>query len=56
MPALSERQKSRMPRRQRYGARRLVEALAVSVVIAAVIGMVIWFFFFAHGGIGPGSL
>jgi hypothetical protein len=56
MPALSDRQKDRATRRQRHGAVNLLEALAVVVVVAAVIAMAIWFFFFAHGGIGPGAL
>jgi hypothetical protein len=56
MPALSERRKDRLARRQRHGAVTTVEAVAVALVIAAVIAMVIWFFFFAHRGIGPGAL
>jgi len=32
------------------------EAVIVAIVIAAVIAMAVWFFFFAHGGLGPGSV
>jgi hypothetical protein len=56
MPALSERQKRRIARRQRHGAVTRLEALAVVVVVAAVIAMAVWFFFFSRGGIGPGTL
>jgi hypothetical protein len=56
MPALSERQKYRAARRQRYGDVRPVEALAVVVVVAAVIALAVWFIFFSSGGIGPGTV
>jgi hypothetical protein len=41
MPALSERRKDRLARRQRHGAVTTVEAVAVLV-------FEVWFFFFAH--------
>jgi hypothetical protein len=33
-----------------------LELVAVVVVLAAVMAMAIWFFFFAHGGLLPGTL
>lgn len=49
----------RISRRRPVGRSREIswlEAVAVAVVIAAVIAMAIWFFFFSSGGIGPGSV
>lgn len=59
MPAFSERRKYREARARRLGARtavRPIEAVAVMVVIAAVIAMAVWFLFFSHGGLGPGTV
>lgn len=56
MPALSERHKDRLARRQRHGAVTPFEAVAVMVVVAAVIAMAVWFIFFSSGGIGPGTV
>lgn len=36
--------------------RRVLESLAVLVVVAAVIGMAVWFVFISTGGIGPGTV
>lgn len=33
-----------------------VEMLAITIVIAAVVAMAIWFIFFSSGGIGPGTV
>jgi hypothetical protein len=59
MPALSDLQKHREQRRRRLGTRATVtpiEAIAVTVVVAAVIAMAVWFLFFSSGGIGPGTV
>jgi type VI protein secretion system component VasF len=33
-----------------------LEAVAVTVVVAAVLAMAVWFLFFSGGGIGPGTV
>jgi hypothetical protein len=46
-----------LPRDRDHGERpTLAEMLVVAVVIAAIIAMAIWFVFFSHGGIGPGTV
>ncbi len=44
------------PRRDLRPLTIWVEAVAVAVVIAAVLAILVWFFFFAHGGSEPGTL
>ena len=46
-----------VPRRQRPRARvSALEIVAIVVVVAAVVGLTIWFVFFSGGGIGPGTV
>ena len=46
-----------MPRKHRPQAEATsLEKLAVIAVVAAVIAMAIWFFFFAGGGLGAGTV
>jgi hypothetical protein len=46
-----------LPRDRNDGQRStLTEIFIAATVIAAIIVMAIWFVFFSHGGIGPGSV
>jgi hypothetical protein len=47
----------RLPRNLDRGQRlTLAEMLIVATVITAIVAMAIWFIFFSHGGIGPGTV
>jgi hypothetical protein len=49
----------RISRRRPIGRSREIkpiEAILAAIVIAAVIGMAVWFIFFSSGGIGAGTV
>jgi hypothetical protein len=55
-PTASYAHRRRLDSRRRERGITPIETIAVLTVIAAVVGMTIWFLFFSSGGIGPGTV